>query len=370
MRITEEEIFNRIALNSVPGIGARTAAALITTLGSAKAVLEAPVRVLVRVEGMGATRAKACKNPELFRMAEQEMKFIRDQGIRVLSRGAADYPRRLEQCSDAPLLLYVKGNANLDAPRTLALVGTRKHTEYGQRLCEDLLAGLAHCKDLLVISGLAYGIDTIAHKASLNNQLPTAAVLGHGLHTLYPAANKSLAQDMIRRDGALVTEFSSASNMDRGNFPARNRIVAGLADITVVAESDSKGGALITALMANSYNRDVAAFPGRVYDHKSAGTNMLIRKNLAALINSAEDLLTLMNWDIPAAGPAVQTRLDLQLSREEQLLLDLLAAKDSLHADELLLHSGMNSSELAVTLLQLEMQGLIRSLPGKHYCAN
>lgn len=369
MEHSEEEIVHQLALSFVPGIGPKLATALIADLGSAKAVLKTPLKQLMKIDGMGELRARALKDESVFALAQKEMSFIVDKKITVLTQSSEKFPQRLLHCTDAPQLLFYKGNADLNAIKTVAIIGTRKNTEYGQRLTNDLIEGLAKLPEILVVSGLAHGIDTIAHKASLKNNLATIGVLGHGLNTIYPVANKNLAKEMLEK-GGLLTEFASISKMDKGNFPSRNRIVAGLADITIVVESDIKGGALITATIANSYNREVAAFPGRAYDNKSSGTNMLIRKNMASLITSVDDLLELMAWQKPKKQAIVQTQLMLNLTEEEQILIDILQKKDTTHADELLQISKMGSSQLASCLLMLEMQGLIKTLPGKYYRMN
>lgn len=369
MKTNQDEIFYRIALSFVPGIGSKLSAALMEQLGTARAVLEAPLKAILKFEGMGEQRARALKDPEIYSLAEREMSFVQSKNIQVLVPGMDAFPQRLLECADAPGLLYHRGNTDFNVPKTIAVIGTRKNTEYGQRLCNDLIDQLSKIPDLLVVSGLAHGIDTLAHKAALRNGLKTVGVLAHGLNMIYPTANKNLSKELMEQ-GGLLTEFSSLSKTDKGNFPARNRIVAGLSDVTVVVESDVKGGALITAYIAQSYNREVAAFPGRAYDSKSGGTNALIRKNVAALICDADDLLQLMSWDKVKRKQALQTQLMLNLTEEEQKIVDILSSKDLTHADELLLRCGTGSSILASNLLMLEMQGLIKSLPGKFYRMN
>lgn len=369
MQQAEEEIYYQIALSFAKGIGHKYAAALIGAFGSAKAVLTATFKQLTGIEGMGELRARSIKDPAVFVLAEKEMVFIASKNIKVLTQDNPDFPQRLLQCTDSPQLLFYKGSANLNAEKVVAVIGTRKNTEYGQRSANDLIDGLAKLNDLVIISGLAHGIDTIAHKAALKNNVATIGVLGHGLNTIYPAANKNLAKEMLEH-GGLLTEFPAESKVEKGNFPSRNRIVAGISDVVVVVESDIKGGALITAYIANSYNREVAAYPGRAYDSKSSGTNMLIRKNLAALITAPEDLMECMGWQKQKKEPVKQTQLLLHLSDEEKNVIDLLQEKDTTHADELQQRTNMGSSQLASCLLMLEMQGLIKSLPGKHYRIN
>ena len=233
-------------------------------------------------------------------------------------------------------------------------------------MCEDLVEGLQRLENVLVVSGLALGIDSIAHKKCVQLGIPTVGVLGHGLDRIYPYSNKGLA-DQMAACGGILAEFPSGTLPDRNNFPMRNRIVAGMSDVTVVVESHVAGGALITAHMANGYNREVAAFPGRVSDTRSAGCNELIRGNVAAMITKVEDLTDLMNWSKDNRHKAVQRQLFINLTPEEQKITDLLGARDSVHADELFHHTGLSSSQLAANLLQLEMQGVIKSLPGKLY---
>lgn len=369
MQQTEDEIYYRIALNFVPGIGHKYSAALIEGFGSAKDVLSASVKQLMKIEGMGEVRAKSIKDASVFELAEKEMAFIKAKNIKVITRQSPEYPQRFLECIDAPQLLFYKGVADLNKSKNIAVIGTRKNTEYGQRLTNDLIDGLSKLPEVNIISGLAHGIDTIAHKAAMKNNIETIGVLGHGLNTIYPSANRNLAKDMLEQ-GGLLTEFPSESKVEKGNFPARNRIVAGISDVTIIVESDIKGGALITGYIANSYNREVAAFPGRAYDSKSSGTNMMIRKNLASLITSAEDLLELMGWQKHKKQAVVQTQLMLHLSDEEKSIIEILQTKDTTHADELQKRTGLGSSQLASCLLLLEMQGLIKTLPGKHYRMN
>jgi DNA processing protein len=277
-----------------------------------------------------------------------------------------NYPQRLSNCSDAPLMLFSRGNADLDAARIVAIVGTRKNTDYGHKICDDLVDGLQSVNDLLIVSGLALGIDAIAHKRCLQVGIPTLGVLGHGLDRIYPFTHKGLSEQMIE-NGGILAEFPSETLPDRNNFPMRNRIVAGLSDVTVVVESHSSGGALITAHMASGYNREVAAFPGRVNDTRSAGCNDLIRTNVAAMVTKADDLIDMMNWGNDKKTKAVQRQLFINLTDDEQKIIDLLQTREHVHADELFHFTNLPNSMLAATLLQLEMQGLIKSLPGKLY---
>ncbi len=366
----EQDWIYRLALTFVKNVGPKTGRALLEQFGDAKAVFDAPVKHLKLIEGMGEIRAKAFKDDEVFNKAEAELTYMAENGISPLWLYDDNYPERLKACVDSPLLMYAKGNLNLNANKVVAIVGTRKLTEYGVRLTEELVDGLKDVDGILIASGLADGIDTVAHKQCVKLNVPTVGVLGHGHDKMYPANNRTLAKDMCNAGGTVLTEYPSGTIPMKDNFPMRNRIVAGMSDVTVVVESDIKGGALITARLASSYNREVAAFPGRVSDKRSSGCNELIRTNVAAMITKPDDLIELMNWGKPKAAKPVQRQLLLALTTEEQTLVDLLQTKDAMHADELLHQSKLNNSILAATLLQLEMQGLIKALPGKMYRIN
>jgi len=359
-----DERFYQIALSFIPHVGGKIGRALLAHFGNARNVFHAPVKQLMQIDGITEGRVKAFKDAEILKRVEKEYNFVLKNDIQII------YPdklsARLNQCSDAPLMLYYKGNANLDAAKIVAIVGTRKNTDYGHQVTEELVEGLRGEEGILIVSGLASGIDAIAHKKCVQLGIPTVGVLGHGLDRVYPHTNKHLAEQMVE-NGGLLSEFPSETIPDRNNFPMRNRIVAGMSDVTIVVESNIAGGALITAHMASGYNREVAAIPGRVNDSRSAGCNDLIRKNIAAMITNADDLLDLMNWSQTKKQRPVQKQLFINLLPEEQKIVDLLQTKDSIHADELMHHTGLANSQLAATLLQLEMQGIIKTLPGKHY---
>lgn len=363
-----DELLFQLALTFIKDIGVKRAKALLTHFGSASAIFDAPVKQLRQAEGMNDERSKAVKDPEVLKAAEKELRFIRKHGVNPLWIQHDNYPQRLKHCIDAPVLLYYRGTADINTAKTVAVIGTRKYSEYGERLTEDLVEELSSREDIIIISGLAYGIDTIAHKKAVKQHMPTIGVLGHGLDRIYPSTNSDLAKEMLL-NGGLLTEFPTGTIPDRTNFPMRNRIVAGISDVTVVVESDIKGGAMITARVAASYNRDVAAFPGRTTDKRSSGCNELIRTNTAAMITCADDLLEMMGWSKTKKRP-VQRQLFVELTEDEQKILTALQQKDSLHADELLHNTGIHNSQLAALLLGLEMQGLIKALPGKQYRIN
>ncbi len=364
----QDEIYYQLALSFVPGVGSKTGRALLERFGSATQVFKSPLKELKTIEGITEIRAKGFKDEAVMDKAGKELEFILKNDIKVLYTDH-NYPKRLANCSDAPLLLFYKGNADLDAAKIVAIVGTRKNTDYGHRLCEDLVEGLGALEDVLVVSGLALGIDAIAHKKCVQQGVATVGVLGHGLDRIYPFTHAPLAEQMVVHGGVL-TEFTHETLPDRNNFPMRNRIVAGMSDVTVVVESHVTGGALITARLASGYNREVAAFPGRVTDTRSEGCNQLIRTNLAAMITKPEELIELMNWNKDPRPKVIQKQLFINLLPDEQKIIDLLMNRDSIHADELYHHTGLANSQLAATLLQLEMQGLIKTLPGKYYRMN
>lgn len=364
----DDELISRLALTFIDGIGPKLGRILLSHFGSAKEILQASPRELKHAGGMGEVRAKAIRNPEARKRAEEEYAFVLKHNIQTFFLTDEAYPARLKSCDDAPLLLYYRGTASLNAQKVIAVIGTRKNTDYGLRATEELIGGLQGIGDVIVISGLAYGIDAIAHKSCLKAGIPTIGVVGHGMDKMYPAVHRTLARDMIQAGGGVLTEFPSGTNPDRTNFPVRNRIVAGLSDVTVIVESDEKGGAMITAYVAASYGREVAAFPGRVYDSRSGGPNKLIRMNIASLITGTNDLLDMMNWD--GTAKAVQKEMFYDLSPEEQAIIRLLQDKDGMHADDLAIQGGLNNSQLAAVLLQLEMQDIIKALPGKVYRMN
>lgn len=357
--------FYQLALTRVPGVGSVTARALLAHFANPEAIFKASFRQLTEVNGIGPQLAQSIRSFKEFDRVATELQFIEKHQIQTLFITDADYPKRLAQCYDAPVLLYYRGTANLNQQKVISVVGTRSATAYGKELCEELLEGLKEHQPL-VVSGLAYGIDSMAHKSCLKHDLETVGVLAHGLDRIYPAAHRGLAQKMIEH-GGLLTEFPSQTNPDRENFPKRNRIIAGLADATIVVEAHSKGGALITAELANNYNRDVFAFPGRVHDEQSCGCNYLIKTNRANLITKAADLEYLLGWDKKNKSDKRQMSMPLNLNPDEQMLFNLLVQKPQMAMEELMLATRWPLSKLAVLVLVLEMQGLIVALPGKMY---
>lgn len=354
----------QIALTLIPGIGDINAKRLVAYCGSVEAVFTEKKRALLRIPGIGEATVNSLVSHNAFPRAEQEVKFIEKYGIQHYFFLDQAYPARLKQCVDSPLMLYYKGNADLNQQRIVSVVGTRRATDYGRRMCQELIEGLSSL-GVLITSGLAYGIDTAAHKAALDLGLSTVAVLGHGLDRIYPQLNKPLAGRIVHQ-GGLLTEFLSETNPDRENFPKRNRIVAGIADATIVIEAGVRGGALITADIANSYNRDVFAVPGRIGDEFSEGCNNLIRTNRAALVQTAADVKYIMNWDITAtASAAAQRELFISLTHEEESLLSVLKQLGDCGIDTLCQETQLMPTKVASALLNLEFEGIVKCLPGK-----
>ncbi len=350
------------------GIGDVTAKSLLAYYGSAKDVFKQKRGQLTKIPGVGEFIAKNIhgSKPALQR-AEQELKFIEKYKITPLFFTDEDYPNRLKYCTDSPILLYYKGNANLNNTKIVAVVGSRKPSDYGKQITEEFVKELKET-GALVVSGLAYGVDILSHKVALDVGLETVGVLGHGLDRIYPHAHERTAKRMIEQ-GGLLTDFISKTNPDAVNFPKRNRIVAGMCDALVVMESKQKGGSLITATIANSYNKDVFAFPGRAGDPLAEGCNGLIKQNKAGLIESAADLIHALQWEpiTKTTKTNHQVPLLLNVSAEEKTILDVFKDKKELHIDEICYASGLTISKTAGVLLQLEFNNLIKSKPGKMY---
>lgn len=356
-----------IAINTLEGIGAVQAKQLIAYCGSAEAVFKQKKSQLLKIPGIGPKTAESIIKGTCFKQAEDEITFVEKNNIEAIPYTANNYPKRLTHCSDNPVLLYKKGNANLNYQKTISIVGTRKATKYGKdfiiQLCEELKN-----QHIQIISGLALGIDGQAHKSALDNGLNTVAVLGHALNTIYPPLHTNLAKEILSREGALLSEYPSFEPMHPSNFPMRNRIVAGMSDAVIVVESAVKGGALITANIANSYNRDVFALPGRYKDKSSQGCNFLIKANKAHLIESATDLLNIMGWQTSSRKPKlIQKQIALDLSENEQKVVNTLKDSDGLEVDLLMVKTNLNGSLLATVLLELELKGIVYSLPGNRY---
>ncbi len=359
------DLLYQIALTLIPHIGTVQAKALLQHY-QVDDIFKLTKNTLEKIEGIGLIRAASIKEFSDFARVEQEIAFIEKHKIRTLFITHDDYPKRLLHCNDSPILLYFRGVTDLNASRILAVIGTRNHTEYGKQFVEKLVNDLA-TYNVTIVSGLAYGIDAIAHRSAMKNTLPTVGVLAHGLDQLYPLEHRRLAKDMISQEGGLLTEFLSGTKPDKHNFPIRNRIVAGMSDATIVIETGLKGGSMITAELANGYNRDVFAVPGRATDIKSAGCNNLIRNNKAVLLTDASELVDLMNWDQQSTRIAHQKQLFIELSENEKAVINILHVNDPVHIDEINFKSGLSTSSVAAAILNLELENVVLSLPGKLY---
>lgn len=359
----------KIALTLIPNIGDILAKRLVAYCGSVEAVFKEKKGALEKIPGIGSFHADFVVNHRIFDRAEEEMLFIEKNTIQPLFYLDTNYPKRLTYCEDSPVMLYFKGYTDLNAEKIISVVGTREATEYGKKLCETFLADLA-IHNVTIVSGLAYGIDICAHRAALDNKLPTVCALAHGLDRIYPAVHKQTAEKMLETGGWL-SDFTSNTNPNQENFPRRNRIVAGISDATIVIESKKSGGSLITADIANSYNRDVFAFPGRIDDVCSEGCNTIIKQNKAALIQSAADLVYILGWEQTKKSTAPQQKkLFLELTSDEEILVNALKEKESVTIDDLCFTSKLPMSKVSALLLTLEFSGIVRSFPGKAYRLN
>ncbi|MCW3118485.1 MAG: dprA [Chitinophagaceae bacterium] len=355
----------QVALTLIPNIGPVQAKLLLQHFDIDE-IFNARKSLLEKIEGFGEVRARSIRAFDNFHEAEEEVAFIEKYKIKPLFITDKEYPQRLLNCYDSPTLLYYRGNAGLNNSKIISVIGTRTHTDYGRQVTESLIQDLS-ALNVLIVSGLAYGIDAISHREAIRNSLPTVGVMAHGLDQIYPAQHANLAKDMIK-NGGLLTEFKSNSNPDKHNFPIRNRIVAGMSDATIVVETGLRGGSMITAELANGYNKDVFAFPGKVTDSKSAGCNFLIKNNKAMLLTDAQELIEMMGWEEKKKTRAsLQKELFIELTADEKIVMDILKQKDSVHIDELNLGSGLSSSAVAAAILNLELQNIISSRPGKLY---
>jgi DNA processing protein len=368
MIMIKDDLKYKIALSLIPKIGHVTAKKLVAYVGSFDGVFSEKKGSLMKIPGIGSVLADSIINSDVIPKAEEEIEFIKKSKITPVFYLDKKYPERLKHCEDAPILIYTLGEMDLNSRKMISIVGTRKATTEGKAFTEKLIKDLKDRNhNPVIVSGLAYGIDAAAHQAALENDLKTIAVLGHGLDIIYPASHKSLAKNIINQ-GMLVTDFPCKSIRDKTNFIKRNRIIAGLSDATIVIESGEKGGSLITADIANSYNRDVFALPGRVSDKYSKGCNNLIKSNKAAMLTSVEDLEYILGWE-PGENKrdAVQKDLFLNLSDDEKLITEILKEQDEITIDKICLKSNMPTSKVSPILLSLEFMGVVKTLPGKSY---
>ena len=370
------ELFNILALLKVEGVGDIVAKKLINHCGSAENVFKSNFQALKSIDGIGTVLIRNLKNKAIFEKAEQELRFIEKEKITVLYYQNDDYPNKLKHCIDGPVLLFGSGNLNFENRKIISIVGTREVTSHGIDFCKKLIEDLAVFNPIIV-SGFAYGVDIVAHQAAMENKLQTIGVLAHGLKEVYPKPHKKYVAKM-EENGGFLTEFWSNANPDKENFVRRNRIVAGMSEATVVIESAEKGGSLITAIMANDYNRDVFAVPGRTSDKYSQGCNNLIKTQRANLMTSAADLVYILNWEITSGQFAssgdsqsnndkavIQKQLFVSLDDDEQKVYDYLQKNGKQLLDIIALECDFPIFRISSLLLNMELKSLIRPLPGK-----
>lgn len=367
--MSEISLKHKIALGLIPRIGDINARKLVSHLGGVEPIFLEPFRNLTKIPGIGPEMARYITDRSYLESAEKEAEYVTKNNIRTYFYLDNDYPFRLRQCDDSPVVFFFNGNCNLDAPKILSVVGTRNATGHGRELCDKIIGGLAAGHpDLIIVSGLAYGIDIASHKAALANNLQTIGVLAHGFKTTYPAIHASTAKTMTGK-GGLITDFLSDALPERNNFLKRNRIIAGMADATLVVESGITGGALVTADIANSYNRDVFAVPGRPGDQWSAGCNSLIRSNKAILAECSDDIEYFLGWKPEKSRPAIQRTLFADLDESEKQIFELLSKEGDLTIDTICRSLDIPVHKLSSMLLQMEFKGLLRCSPGNLYRA-
>ena len=361
--MSDEELYYILALLKVDGVGDIIAKKLISHFGSAEEIFKSNGSKITSIDGIGSVMLKNLKDKSVFFKAEQELKFIKENHINTSFYLDENYPDRLKHCIDGPVLLFTSGNINLKNKKIISIVGTRQITSYGTEFCKKLIADLAPLNPV-IISGFAYGVDIVAHQAAMEHNLQTIGVVAHGLNQIYPKTHKKYVAK-IEENGGFMTEFWSTSQPEKENFVKRNRIVAGIAEATIVIESAEKGGSLITATMANDYNRDVFAVPGRTSDKYSQGCNNLIKTQKANLLTSAADLLYILNWNIEKTTKPVQKQMFVTLDDDEQKIYDFLQKSGKEMLDIIALECGFPIYRISGLLLNLELKGVIRPLPGK-----
>jgi len=358
--LNEQSTFYKIALSQLHGIGASRLSKIIIQLNDFQDVFSMSEQELWLQTGVHKSIINSLKREHALQLAEEQINFNLKNEIQTSFFLDSDYPRRLKQCSDSPIVLYSKGNFDWNKDKIISIVGTRHPSEYGKKFLTGLMEELSN-DNVLVVSGLAYGIDAHTHSLCMKNNIETIGVLGHGLDRIYPSVHKNMAAQMMK-NGGLITEFMIGTNPDRENFPMRNRIVAGLCDATLVIESKEKGGSIITAELAFDYNREVFALPGDINRETSMGCNHLIRKGVANVLTTADDVRTLLNWTSQVQHK--QPTIAFELDETEKLLVDLINSSPSIHVDVLYMKSGLSFTQLQSFLLQLELKGVISNLPG------
>jgi len=365
----DKEVFYTIALTQLKGVGPSMARQLYERAGSATALFENRHHLQDVIPDASPKLISLMQAVDVpLKRAEQELELMSKKSIKCITIKDERYPLRLRECDDAPTVIYLCGNADLNRQHVVSIVGTRRCTAYGRDICRQFIGELKeYDADILIVSGLAYGIDICSHREALANGMDTVAVMAHGLDRIYPAVHRETAIKMTQH-GGLLTEYVTGTTPEKGNFVQRNRIVAGLSDVTIVVESAEKGGSLITANIAHSYQREVLAFPGRIYDEHSKGCNRIIQNEMAHPLRSAEDLFTIMNWKRKGGEPhAVQQQLFVQLNGEERKLIECLKTADDKPVNQLVSETGMSYSSISVLMFELENKGLVEFMGGARY---
>lgn len=358
-------IHHQIALTFLSGIGSRRARIIVSHFNDLEAFFAEKRLNLAKIPGVPADFVSQKLRLNALIEADKVIQELERIGAKTVFFTEKNYPRRLKQCADAPLLLYSKGTIDWNPPKLISVVGTRHATDYGKALTQELIEGLSG-HEVTIVSGMAYGIDICAHQEALKQQLPTWGVLGHGLAKMYPSEHRKIAERMLET-GGIISEFIPGQKPEPAHFPMRNRIVAGLSDATIVIESGEKGGSLITANLAADYNRDVFAYPGDITRPFSKGCLNLIQKNQATLIRNSSDLVELMNWQINEPKEARQRSLFIDLNQREEKIMSVLRSKPELNLDTIGYLSSLTISQVTCDLLNLEFKGLVRSLPGRRF---
>ncbi len=364
--MTENDLLYTLALQHVPNIGDITAKRLIAHCGSAETVLNEKKQNLLKIDGIGSVTIGDLFKTHHLKEAEKEIEFIKQNGINVLYFQESDYPERLKHCIDGPILLFQVGNIDLKNQRLISIVGTRKITTSGMAFCESLIEQLAPYNPIIV-SGFAYGTDITAHKAAMKNNLQTIGCLAHGLNQIYPKVHKKYMVD-VEKNGGFFTDFWSTDTFDRNNFLKRNRVIAGLSEATIVIESAEKGGSLVTADIANSYNREVFAVPGRTTDSQSTGCNNLIKQQKAHMLTVPADIPYILNWELEGKEkPVVQKQLFVELDDTEKAIYNFLKENEKEQLDMIAINCQIPIFKVASVLLNMELKGVVRPLPGKMF---
>lgn len=367
-RMQDLKLQYRIAFASIRGMNVTLAGEILRLVGSEREFFQAS-ETRLRYLTQSKSRIYADDyRAQILAEAADEVEFLQRNSVRPIYFTEPDFPARLLQCNDAPILIYTSGSLDLNSARIVGIVGTRHATVYGIDFTRKLIDDLAQkVENLVIVSGLAYGIDIAAHRAAIAAKVPTAAVMATGLHTIYPADHRADAADIIRQNGMILTEYRHSEPIHKGNFVARNRIVAGLVDCLVVVESAERGGALITAELAAEYNRDVFAIPGRISDKFSAGCNQLIASQMAGLIQNADDLCRAMRWPIKGQPLDDQQTLPLELNPDESQIVNFLERNEDASLQQLTVETGFPISKLMSILIDMEFRGIILALPGGRY---